>query len=197
MKKLFAVLFTLTIFSSFSYGQMKMGLTVGQNTSWAKYMLNEEDEYKSINNFYGYSLGVIFPSNLDEFSVTEWGVIANIKGYTKDEIVQDYTFRYISIDTPYRFKYRLNKGKIRAFIMLGANLSFLFYADDSNERLFKIIDEVSMVDLAADAGAGLTLFKNIEIGANFEYGLFNLNKLHGSEKLIKNRTLNFYFTYYL
>ena len=186
IKLISLVAFLCLSFSQLAYGQF--GIKGGVNLANEINSLNSSSIASglNVNNLTGYQLGVVYQAmpKKSGFGI-EIGALLSQKGSTIDSTNLDYSikqgYRELNyIEVPLNLRYRLTLGFIGIYGFGGVYGAYQLSG--------KIVDEItgitlnetftdfmSHVDYGYNFGAGLELFRKIQLGATWSQGIKNIS----------------------
>jgi hypothetical protein len=183
-RKSFFLLFALTIFTNGLFAQL--GLKAGVNMASEIKSLSQADLAKvfSTNNLTGYQIGLVYQAMPKKSGLgVEIAALLSQKGSTIDNtnLVNSITEGYKElnyIEVPFNLRYRLSLGFIGVYGFAGVYGGYALSG--------KIVDEIKEVtenetfqsfmdhvDYGYNFGAGIELFKKIQLGGTWSQGLKN------------------------
>jgi hypothetical protein len=183
-RKSFFLLFALTIFTNGLFAQL--GLKAGVNMASEIKSLSQADIAAgfSTNNLTGYQIGLVYQAMPKKSGLgVEIAALLSQKGSTIDStnLVNSITEGYKElsyIEVPFNLRYRLTLGFIGIYGIAGVYGGYALSG--------KIVDEIKEVtenetfqsfmdhvDYGYNFGAGIELFKKIQLGGTWSQGLKN------------------------
>jgi hypothetical protein len=185
MKKICIIILTLLVYTSAIYAQL--GIKVGLN------MANEIKSFSpadiasgfSSKNLTGYQIGLNYQAMPKKSGLgCEIGALLSQKGSSFNnadadttKIKQGYVELYY-IEIPFNIRYRLTLGFIGVYGIAGIYGAYALSGKTVDETTNKIQQQTypsfsDHIDYGYNLGAGLELFKKIQLGLNWSQGLKN------------------------
>ncbi len=211
MKNLNTLLIAISIFT-FSTKSFSQRMTVkgGLNLSNMEFKYGGESYSEDFKMNPGINLGITSEFKIAKPLAIETGLIFSSKGF---KLVDEYkdmdhsmkekiNFNLYYIDVPLNLKGSFNLGKMKVYGTAGPYLGvgligIIKYQETYNNKTEtdrEIIefgeDGIKRLDYGLNAGLGIEI-KAIQIGANYGWGLANLDGDSYSSSQIKNRVLSF------
>ena len=205
MKKIFALLFVLSIFSMLSYGQMMIGPKAGVNI--ASISGDDADqilEGQTLDSKTGFAGGLFFMYQFSNMFAIQPEAYYTMKGATYSESGADLTISldYIEVPVLVKFIIPIQGSNIKPSIFAGPSIGFNMTAKskvefdgESQENDFK--DETKSTEFSLAFGGGLGFpVGNGELGVDIRY-LLGMSTFDDSSDPwdLKNNVINFNLYY--
>jgi hypothetical protein len=166
------VLAVLVIISALSLpckAQIRFGIKAGLNTG--SNIADAASDPSVLSNEANYNGFLIGPTA--EFPIPLTGAAIDLSAlYSQKGIAfKDFGKASVSyLDIPVNFKYKFGSPKILAlYLAAGPYVSYAFSGKFSNAEFSNI--DYKKLDVGANAGFGVQLLNNIQVGANYSFGL--------------------------
>lgn len=186
MKKIYITLFLTLLFTS-AYSQIRFGVKGGVNLSG----VSTNDSFLD-KNVTGFNIGPSVEWLINGTFGLEGSVLYSEKGLKFENNHEVSTNKTGYVEVPLNLKYRFNLTEtVRPFLTAGPYINFKVKGDDNFETITSgIKDQWKTKSFGAGLGfgAGVELFKFVQIGASYGFSLTDNYKVSDGDYSVKDRT---------
>ena len=188
MKNVIIALMLFTTYSGFSQFSVRAGVNMS-NIS-----IDPSEPLLTLKSKLGFHVGV-----MNEFALTSNlsfrpGILFSLRGADTEILDTTISTNLTYIDVPLTFLYNFGAEDATSgfFIELGPNVQYLLSAKLEDED---VKEDFKKIDFGVIAGLGYKINSNLGIGANYNYGLADLNNDGTDTHKYKNTNISAYLNY--